>query len=139
MFRYFENKLKNKRVAVIGSYPDIHQIEGSNNWSCLERQPKLNELPDPAAKYILYDADWVFITAASLANKTLPTLLEFSEKATVVLMGPSLPWTPLWSEFGVNYLAGVEVLSTKYLNDVARQAGGTQLFEKAYRYKILKL
>jgi uncharacterized protein (DUF4213/DUF364 family) len=81
----------------------------------------------------------VFITASSIANKTLPHLFELSKNAQVVLMGPSLPWLSGWRDFGVNYLAGVAVRDREKLFQIAAEGGGTRIFDEAVEYRLLAL
>ena len=107
--------------------------------SVLEKQPKDTDLPDTASEYLLTDADWVFITASSLANKSFPRLAELAEKATSVLMGPSLPWLPQWHEFGINYLAGIEVINQQQLWSCIAEGGGVRIFEDSVAYRIAEL
>lgn len=100
------------------------------SWSVVEAgglDEKNGILSDTAADYILPHADWVFITASSIANKTLPHLLSLTKNARVVLMGPSLPWSFEWAEFGVSYLAGVDVCDRGKLVEIASEGGGTRI------------
>ncbi len=139
VFNYFRPQLIGKKVAVIGHYPQLQGFDECAQWYCIERHPQSEDLPDPAAGFILPEMDWVFITASSIANKTLPALLELAKNAQVVLMGPSLPWVDVWADFGVNYLAGVAIKSSEELWQVASQAGGTRIFDDACEYRIAKL
>lgn len=139
VFQYFKTHLVNKKVVVVGHYPDLEADPDASSWHCLERNLRPGDTPDTAAEYLIPEADWVFITASSIANKTLPRLLQLAADAQVVLMGPSLPWLQEWADFGVDYLAGVEVCSGEKLWQVAAQAGGTRIFDKACRYRVAKL
>ncbi|GAB2190319.1 hypothetical protein MAH1_19270 [Sessilibacter sp. MAH1] len=144
VFKHFLPQLHGKQVSVIGRYPGLEILLKQNDinpelWTIIEKNPQGNDYPDVAAYYYLSESDWVFITASSIVNKTLPMLLQCCKDANVVLMGPSLPWSTVWKKLGVNYLAGVEVLSLSGLKEVVMQAGGTQLFEGAVVYKILAL
>lgn len=139
VFSHFGPRLKGQRVAVIGHYPGLEQLWHGVEYDCLERQVQEGDLPDSAAEYLLPQADWVFVSASSIANKTLPRLLELSRDAQVVLMGPSLPWLRDWSRFGVNYLAGVRVLDGMAAQQVVTEGGGTRLFAGPVEYALLEL
>ncbi len=139
VFSHFSNQLKGAKVAVIGHYPGLKPLSNCVEWHCIERLPRENDLPDAAANYLLPRADWVFITASSIANKTIPHLLNLSRNATVVLMGPSLPWSECWAEHGVNYLAGVAVVDPSLLWQVAAEGGGTRLFDGACEYRVAQV
>jgi uncharacterized protein (DUF4213/DUF364 family) len=139
VFHYFAPQLRTKKVAIIGHYPGLDEIQGLKCQLCLERNPQAGDLPDSAAEYVLPDMDWVFITASSIANKTLPRLLQLSADAKVVLMGPSLPWLAEWRNFGVDYLAGISIEDADKLWTVAAEAGGTRIFTQAVDYRLLAL
>lgn len=139
VFAHFRPQLEGKKVVVIGHYPKLDQLWSDLPYHCLERHQQGEDLPDAAAEYLLPEADWVFITASSLANKTLPRLLALSRQATVVLMGPSLPWFTGWQDFGVNYLAGVRVLDAPAVSNVVAEGGGTRLFAGPVEYALLGL
>ncbi|MES9979531.1 MAG: DUF364 domain-containing protein, partial [Candidatus Thiodiazotropha sp. 6PLUC5] len=90
VFEYFRPRLSGKKVVVIGRYPGIETLESDDiELIILERNSTENDLPDPAAEYVLRDADWVFLSATTLINKTFPRLAELSAKAKMVLMGPT--------------------------------------------------
>ncbi|MEN6475834.1 MAG: DUF364 domain-containing protein, partial [Syntrophaceae bacterium] len=109
-FEHYRERLKNKKVAVIGHFPGLEDLAGQCELSILERRPGLGDLPDPAAEYILPLQDAVFITATTLINKTLPRLIELSRESFVVLVGPSTPLTPVLFDYGVKALAGTVVV-----------------------------
>ncbi|MEE2730197.1 MAG: DUF364 domain-containing protein [Pseudomonadota bacterium] len=139
VFDYFKPQLKQAKVAVIGRYPGLERFREDFDFTCIERRPGPGDLPDAAANWILPQADWVFITASSIANKTLPHLLSLCPQAQVVLMGPSLPWLPEWADFGVNYLAGVVVNDPDLLLKVLLEGGGTNIFVESVSYRLLPL
>lgn len=140
VFGHFAPQLAGASVAVIGRYPGLENCFGPEvKLTCIERRPQPGDLPDPAAEFILPAADWVFITASSIANKTLPRLLELSRDARVVLMGPSLPWLMDWADFGVNYLAGVATTDPDALFTIAAEGGGTRIFGRGVQYRLLAL
>ena len=137
VFDYFSEQLTDARVIIIGRYPGLDRYKKQFNFQCIERRPGPDDLPESAAKTELPKADWVFITASSIANKTLPSLLSYCQNAKVVLMGPTMPWLAEWEEFGVDYLAGVEVMDVQRLYQIVAEAGGTRIFEDAVRYRVL--
>lgn len=139
VFAHFRPQLAGQRVVVVGHYPGLERLWDDFPYQCLERNPQDGDLPDSAAEFLLPHADWVFVTASSLANKTLPRLLELSRQARVVLMGPSLPWLEGWRQFGVDYLAGVRVLDAPAARQVVAEGGGTRLFAGSVEYALLAL
>lgn len=139
VFEHFTAQVQGSRIAVIGRYPGLDQLWRGIPYQCIERRPQPGDLPDTAAEFVLPKADWVFITASSIANKSLPRLLELARDAKVVLMGPSLPWLALWHDYGVDYLAGVRVVDENALWSVVAEGGGTRLFDGAVEYCLHSL
>jgi len=139
VFAHFRDQVRDATVVVVGRYPGLEEIWSGQKYLCLERRSLPGALPDTAAEFVLPGADWVFLTASAIANKTLPRLLELSRRATVVLMGPSLPWIEEWSDYGVQYLAGVAVREPELLWEVSAEGGGTRIFEDAIEYRLLRL
>lgn len=139
VFEHFRPQLRDANVAVIGRYPGIEQVWTDVHFQCIERRPQAADYPDAAAEWLLPEADWVFITASSIANKTVHNLLTLAKGATVVLMGPSMPWLEVWGDYGVDYLAGVQVMNPQALWQVVAEGGGTRLFADAVQYSLLAL
>ncbi|MCL2503151.1 MAG: DUF364 domain-containing protein [Coriobacteriia bacterium] len=109
-FTAMREELRGKKVGVIGHFPDIEQLSEICTLSIFERRPQPGDLPDFAVEYLLPEQDYVFITGATLVNKTMPRLLELSRNACVTLTGPSVPLTPKFFDWGVDVLAGTVVL-----------------------------
>lgn len=139
VFEHFLPRLRDKKVVVVGHYPGIEQYVEQYGWQVLERAPQPGDFPDPACEFLLPEADWVFISASSIPNKTFPRLAELSSGAKTVLMGPSVPWLPELYRFGIDYLAGVEVVDADALFRTAAEGGGVRIFETGVRYKVVAL
>jgi uncharacterized protein (DUF4213/DUF364 family) len=110
-FEFVANRVIGKRVAVIGRFPVIERLSGYSDLKVIDRHPQEGELPDSASEYILPQSDVVLITGSTVANKTLPRLLELAGSAYTVLVGPSTPMSPALFEHGVDALAGVRILN----------------------------
>ena len=139
VFDFFLPRLKNKKVAVVGRYPGLEQYESTVNLTVLERAPQGYDYPDPACEYILRDMDWVFLTANSIANKTFTRLAELCRDSVTVLMGPSMPWMEDWLEYGIDFLAGVQVSHVQALLATVAEGGGVNIFEYGVQYQVLDL
>ncbi|BCV21592.1 DUF364 domain-containing protein [Moorella sp. Hama-1] len=132
-FTYFQEQVKGKRVTVIGHFPDLESLARNCKLTILERRPREGDLPDPACEYILPEQDYVFITATTLINKTLPRLLELSRRAWVILVGPSTPMTPALFHHGVATLAGTVVVEPKMIQRVVQEGGCLEIFKRGGR------
>lgn len=139
VFAHFLPQLAGRRVVVIGRYPGLDALARELDLVVLERQPGPGDLPDPACEYLLPAADWVFLSASSLANKTFPRLAELAHGATTVLMGPGTPWLAELADFGIDYLAGVGSGDPDLLRRTVAEGGGTRLFEGGVHYRLAPL
>ncbi|MGR9044647.1 MAG: Rossmann-like domain-containing protein [Gammaproteobacteria bacterium] len=139
VFEHFLPLTKNQKVVVIGHYPGIERYTEQYGWQVLERLPVAGDYPDPACEFLLPEADWVFLSASTIPNKTFPRLAELSRASKTVLMGPTVPWLPELYSFGIDFLAGVEVADADALFQTASEGGGVRIFETGVRYKVLKL
>ncbi len=128
-FERFREEVRGRRVAVIGHFPDLEQLGEVCELSILERRPHAGDYPDPACEYILAEQDYVFMTATTIINKTLPRLLELSRNAVRVLVGPSTPLAPVLFEAGIDVLAGMVVTGEPSFWTTVREAGSLEIFE----------
>lgn len=108
-FVSYAPQLAGKRVVVVGHFPGMEdELAGAGELIILERAPQPGDYPDSAAEYVIPGADYLFITGSPLVNKTLPRLLELARAGNVhtVLVGPSVPLAPVFSDYGVSGLSG---------------------------------
>lgn len=138
-FDGYAHAIKGKKVAVIGHFRQLETYLAEAKSVCiLERRPTGGDYPDSACEYILPEQDAVFITGSTLVNKTLPRLLELSEKAQVILVGPSTPMTPILFRYGVFELSGFLVGSRSSLIDAVSVAGHRAFFQSGERARMVK-
>lgn len=127
-FAEFLPALHGKKVAVIGHFPKIEELGKICQLSILERNPQENDYPDPACEYILPQQDVVFITGTAFINKTMPRLLEVSRPARIVLIGPSVPISPVLFKYGVDTIASTVLLDEERCWRAVQQGGKMNLF-----------
>lgn len=141
VFEHFLPLIQGKKTIVIGRYPglDIFVQTHALDLTVLERVPGPGDVSDAACEYLLPEAEWVFLTASSIPNKTFPRLAELSRDATTVLMGPTTPRLPELRHFGIDYLAGVEVADPEALRATVAEGGGVRIFAEAVRYRVAAL
>lgn len=130
VFTYMREQVGGKKVAVIGHFRDLELLAPLCELSILERCPIPGDYPDPACEYILPQQDFVFITATTLINKTLPRLLELSQNAHVVLTGPSTPMTPSLFNYGIDMIAGTSVFDQQLVWRLMREGDRQDFFQK---------
>ena len=141
VFKHFLPLIKNKKNIVIGRYPGLQEFVETHqlDLTVLERNTGPNDVSDAACEYLLPEAEWVFLTASSIPNKTFPRLAELSRNATTVLMGPTTPWLPDLHQFGIDFLAGVEIADQETVRATVAEGGGVRLFDGAVRYRVVPL
>lgn len=89
VFTLRADELRGRKVTMVGHFRRaVDLLEGICSLTVLERNPHGDDLPDSACEYLLPGSDVVFITGMTVANKTLPMLLELSALAHTVLTGP---------------------------------------------------
>lgn len=136
VFEYFSPLIEGKKCAVVGRYPGLGELKLDWNLSVIELNPGPDDFPASAAEFVLPDSEWVFLTGTSIANKTFPRLMELSQNANVVLMGPSVPHLEELADFGVDFIAGVNVVDQQRLKQVVAEGGGVNIFSDAVEYFI---
>ena len=128
-FEYYADTLRGKKVAVIGRFPDLDELNKICRLSVLERSPGPDDLPDFACEYVLPEQDYVFVTATALLNKTLPRLLELSCKSFTFLVGPSTPFSPTLFNHGIDSLAGTIVVDAKSVWQATQEGAARGVFD----------
>ncbi|MGD8622011.1 MAG: DUF364 domain-containing protein [Anaerolineales bacterium] len=97
-----------KSVAIIGHFPfvpDLREVAGE--LFVIERAPRDDDLPADQAPEILPQCNVVGITGMTLANHSFETLLEYcSDEATLMLLGPSTPFSDVLFDAGIDILSG---------------------------------
>jgi uncharacterized protein (DUF4213/DUF364 family) len=128
IFERLAERFAGGRVAVVGGFPTLAPLRAACRLTVLERDPAAGDLPDPACEVVLPEQDCVCITATALVNKTLPRLLELCRDAYTVLIGPTLPLSPIWFEYGVDLLAGTVVDDCGLARRAAQEGAHRRLF-----------
>jgi uncharacterized protein (DUF4213/DUF364 family) len=81
---------------------------------------------------VLPQADVVAITSMALINRTLEPLLELcAPEALVVVLGPSTPMSPVLFEYGIDILAGSQVIDIEGVLRAVCQGGNFRQVHRA--------
>jgi len=125
-----------RRVAMIGRFPFADRLgEDCDHLWVFERGLSRHDgdLDDEAMGRLLPAADVVAITATTLLNRTLPSVLaRVRPDAFVMMLGPSTPMTPALHAFGIDVLCGTliddpdRVLRAVQQGAVTRQITGVR-------------
>jgi uncharacterized protein len=127
---------RGKNVALIGHFPFIQQLrETAGQLWVIEQNPVEDEYQAEAAVELLPKAEVVAITSSSLINHTLDGLLSLcSSEATVMLLGPTTPLSPILFNHGVSIISGAIVVDEAA---VLRTVGQGASFRQVEGVKLL--
>ena len=129
-FDFYSQEVAGKKVAAIGHFKGIEdKLHKSASLSIIEREPEEGDYPDSASEYLLPDQDFVFITAMTLQNKTLPRLLQLSKNARVILVGPSLVFSKTLFDYGVETLSGFYVANHEQAYQAVEKGGHKDFYQ----------
>lgn len=129
-FKQFWPEIAGKKVAVIGHFPNIESLVPTCQLSIIERDPQDGDYPDPASEFLLPVQDYVFITGTAFINKTMPRLIKLSQNARIILVGPSVPLSPVLFDYGVAAIAGMVILDENQSWRVVQQGGKMKAFKR---------
>lgn len=106
-------------AVVVGHFPHLGAIAEHADVTVLERAARADtDLPDTACEYLLPDADLVVMTGMTLANKTMPRLLELARDALTCVVGPSAAICVPVLEAGADLVAGSVVADVALAREV---------------------
>ena len=132
-------------VGMIGYFGPLIEFmtERTSKLHIFERHPTGDGrvLPDWAAPALLPECDVVLLSATTIANRTIDSLLEWARHAReIALLGPSTPMVPdLFAARGVTLLSGVRVIDADRVLRIVSEGGGTRSFRTAVRKLVLRL
>ncbi len=97
-----------KRVVLVGHFPFIRRLrEQVGTLWVLELRPRGKDLPADAAAAVIPQADLLAITGSALINHTFEGLMALRRpRATVLVLGPSTPLSPILFNHGVDLISG---------------------------------
>lgn len=114
---------RGKRVVIVGHFPFIPSVRREvGHLDVLELDPGPGELPPEAASDVVPLADVVAITGTSLLNGTFDSLIQRCRRdAFVMMLGPTTPLSPVLFDYGVDLIAGTQVLDPPLAMTLAGQ------------------
>lgn len=110
-YEYVLERIAGRRVAVVGHFPFLPKIKAvAKTLWVTEKDPQEGDLPDVAAEEYLPQAEIVLITGTTFINKTIPRLLELSSNSETILLGPTVPLSPVLFDYGVDIIGGSRII-----------------------------
>ncbi|NLJ73094.1 MAG: hypothetical protein GX333_08800, partial [Syntrophomonadaceae bacterium] len=119
----------NKKVAVIGHFPNLEELIPYCQLSILERNPQGLDFPDPACEYILPRQEIVFITGTAFTNKTMPRLLTLAKDSQIILVGPTVPISGVLFNYNVDIISSTVVLDEELVWTAVKLGGKMKAFK----------
>jgi uncharacterized protein (DUF4213/DUF364 family) len=127
-----------RNVALVGHFPFISKVRQSVGqlW-VIEQNPTEDEYPAEAAAELIPQAEVVAITSSTLINHTLEGLLSFCHPdATVLMLGPSTPLSPVLFDHGATIISGTRVIDEAA---VLRTVGQGATFKQVEGVRLVTL
>lgn len=134
---WFLPMLRGKRVALIG--PQLEPFRACQGKFDLHHYHSADGGLHPACSTELRECDWLFVNAGTLADKSLPQILESAADSRVVLYGAAVPWLEEWRQFGVDYLLGCEVDATPLLQTAVMEGQDVEQSAAALHFRLINL
>jgi hypothetical protein len=130
---------RGRKVALVGHFPFIPLLrEQAGHLWVIEQRPTEGEHHADAAADLIPQADVVALTGSALVNHTLDGLLALCRPdATVMVLGPSTPLSPVLFDHGATLVSGTRVadeeavLRTVSQGATFRQVEGVRLLTLA--------
>jgi uncharacterized protein len=132
-------------VGMIGYFgPLVEPIRNrAKAMHIFERKPipELGVLSDSAAGDLLPECQVVVLSATTILNHTIDSLLDCCKRARdIAVLGPSTPFLPeVFSRRGVTMLSGIQVVDGPQALRIVSEAGGTRSFGRAVRKVSLRI
>ncbi|MCJ7529606.1 MAG: DUF364 domain-containing protein [Anaerolineales bacterium] len=127
-----------RNVVLVGHFPFISKVRQSVGrlW-VIEQHPTEDEYPAEAAAELIPQAEVVAITSSTLINHTLEGLLSFCHPdATVLMLGPSTPLSPVLFDHGATIISGTRVIDEAA---VLRTVGQGATFKQVEGVRLVTL
>lgn len=129
-----------KNVAVIGHFPFLPKVrqQAANLW-VLENNPLEGDFGPEQAEEFLPQADVVAITGTSITNHTFDGLIRLCRPdAFVLMLGDSVPFTPLLFDHRVDALCGTVVSEPDKVLRCVSQGGNYRQIQGVKRLTVFK-
>jgi uncharacterized protein (DUF4213/DUF364 family) len=122
-----------KNVVLIGHFPFVPNLEKRvGSLTVLELHPQPGDRPVSAAQEVIPPAEVVAITSMTLLNHTLAGLLSLIRpEATVIMLGPTTPLSPVLFDYKIDMLCGSVVTAIDPVLAAVRQGANFRQVHRA--------
>ena len=129
-----------KRVAVFGHFPFVDRLrQAVRELWVIEQSPGEGDFPESEAENLVPQADVVAITGATFTNHTIERLLRLCHpEAYVVVLGPTVPLSPVLFGYGVDAISGTRVVDVEVVLQGVSQGATFRQLEGIQRLTMQK-
>ena len=134
------DKGEGKRVAIVGHFPFLPRVrEKAKALWVIEKNPREGDLNETDADRFIPQADVVALTGTSLTNHTLPRLLDLCKPgAFVIMLGDTVPLSPVLFDYGVDALSGTRVIDADLALRCVSQGANFRQIKGTRRFTMFK-
>jgi uncharacterized protein len=129
-----------KDVAIVGHFPFVDKVRplARNLW-VLEKNPRPGDIPAEESAEYLGKAHLIAITGSSIVNHSFSEVLSLcNPSATIMVLGPSTPLSPVLFKHGVSILSGAYVSDEEKALLTVEQGGSYSQLTGVKRVTIFK-
>ncbi|RJQ55193.1 MAG: hypothetical protein C4530_16340 [Desulfobacteraceae bacterium] len=129
-----------RRVAIVGHFPFVGRVsEKAKDLWVIEKNPRRGDFDEANADRLIPQANVVAITGTALTNHSLEHLLELCDsEAYVILLGDTVPLSPVFFDYGVDALCGTKVTDAETVLRCVSQGANFRQIKGAKRLTMLK-
>ncbi|RCK81065.1 MAG: Molybdenum transport ATP-binding protein ModC [Candidatus Ozemobacter sibiricus] len=100
-----------RQVVVVGHFPHLETVRAAaRQLHILEKRPQPGDLPAEAAPQVVPEADVITMTGVTCLNDTVEGLLALKRPGAIcIMLGPTVPISPVLFEAGVDVIGGAWV------------------------------
>lgn len=133
-------KAAGKRAAIVGHFPFIPKVrEIADTLWVMENNPQQGDLTADQADLRIPQADVVAITGTALTNHTMDHLLSLCPpEAFVILLGDTVPLSPIFFEYGVDAVSGTRVTDPAMAMKCVAQGANFRQIQGTRRLTLFK-
>ena len=122
-YKIIAEKAQDKNIAVIGHFPFVERLKPiSKICRVFERSPRPGDYTSEEMFSYLPQSDVVVITGQTIINGTIGNILEYSENAFKIMLGPSTPLNPVLLDYKIDVIGGTYIRAGTPVKEYITQA-----------------
>lgn len=129
-FELIKTKAKNKNLGIIGHFHFVDRFCAHvNNCWVFEKEPQDGDLPENKINEYLPQCDVLVITGQTIINDSLAKIMNYSQNAYKILLGPSSPLSPVLFDYGIDVIGGVRITDEELVKKFIQQGANFRQLE----------